>query len=95
MGTKKGSTLRHTVPVLEGWLSIPVAAKRLGVSRQRVFQMPDEEPPKLTQIYQIPGEKERPAAYVVSEKEVNELIAKMREEAERKARVAADAVPVP
>jgi len=60
-----------TIPVLEGWVSLPVAADRLSVTRQRIFQMVDEG--KLTTIHQIPGAGSRPAAYVISEPEVARL----------------------
>jgi Holliday junction resolvasome RuvABC DNA-binding subunit len=59
------------VPVLPGWVSLPVAATRLEVTRQRLFQMADEE--KLTTIHQIPGAGKRPAAYVIAEDEVVRL----------------------
>jgi hypothetical protein len=52
------------IPVLEGQVSLPVAAKRLNVTRQRLFQMVDEG--KLTSIHKIPGAGARPAAYVIA-----------------------------
>jgi hypothetical protein len=64
------------IPVLEGWVSLPVVGKRLKVTRQRIFQMVDEG--KLTTIHQLPGAGERPAAYVVRESEVKRLEAEQR-----------------
>lgn len=61
----------QTIPVLDGWVSLPVAAVRLKVSRQRLFQMVDEG--KLITIHQILGAGDRPAAYVVREVEVTRL----------------------
>ena len=85
-----------TIPVLEGWVSLPVAAKRLSVTRQRLFQMADEG--KLTTIHQIPGGGPRPAAYVVREIEVTRLEgeqeAAARAAGERAGRGAEEQVPV-
>lgn len=85
-----------TIPVLEGWVSLPVAAARLAVTRQRLFQMADEG--KLTTIHQIPGAGERPAAYVVREIEVVRLEGEQAAAAQaadaRAARTAEEQVPV-
>lgn len=59
------------IPVLDGWTSLPVAAARLDVTRQRLFQMVDEE--KLTSVRQVLGAGSRPAAYVVGEAELCRL----------------------
>lgn len=59
------------IPVLAGWVSLPVAAKRLNVTRQRLFQMVDEG--KLTTIHRVPGAGDRPAAYVIRDTEVDRL----------------------
>lgn len=59
------------IPVLKGWISLPVSARQLAVTRQRIFQMVDEG--KLTSIHQIRGAGDRPAAYVVSEAEMCRL----------------------
>lgn len=64
--------MKKEIPVLIGWVSLPVAAKRLEVKRQRLFQMGVEED-KLSSLHQIPGERERPAAYVISEAELCRL----------------------
>jgi hypothetical protein len=72
------------VPVLTGWVSLPVAAKRLRVKRQRLFQMGVEEN-KLGSLRQVPGGAERPAAYVISEAELCRLL---REQLEGAIRVA-------
>jgi Helix-turn-helix domain len=61
------------VPELDGWLSVPVAAQELGVSRQRVFQMIQEG--RIKSVRQIPGVGERPAAYVVRKAEIDQLVA--------------------
>lgn len=68
------------IPVLAGWVSLPAAAKRLTVTRQRIFQMVDEG--KLTTIHQILGAGERPAAYVIREAEVTKLQAEQKAAAE-------------
>lgn len=64
---------REWVPVLRGWVSFPDAADRLHVSRQRIFQMLDER--KLASARRLPGSGDRPAAYVISEKEMERLLA--------------------
>jgi hypothetical protein len=64
--------MKRDIPVLEGWLSLPKAARLLSVTRQRVFQMGAEED-KLTSLRLIPGAGDRPAAYVVGEAEVCKL----------------------
>jgi hypothetical protein len=61
------------VPELDGWLSLPVAAQKLGVSRQRVFQMIQED--RIKSVRQIPGVGDRPAAYVVRLAEIDQLVA--------------------
>lgn len=63
---------KKVVPVLVGWISLPDAAKRLSVKRQRLFQMGVEED-KLTSLRHILGEKERPALYVIAEAELCRL----------------------
>lgn len=78
------------IPVLPGWVSLPVAAAQLDVKRQRLFQMIDEG--KLTTVHRIPGAGSRPAAYVVRVEEVNRLLA---EQKAAEARVTASEVPVP
>lgn len=67
---------RDWVPVLKGWHTFPVAADRLGVRRQRVFQMLDER--KLTSARKLPGSGDRPAAYVISDAELERLLAEQR-----------------
>lgn len=64
---------RDWVPSLKGWVSFPDAADRLGISRQRVFQMLDEH--KLTSARQLAGAGNRPAAYVISDREMDRLLA--------------------
>lgn len=65
--------MKKVIPVLAGWVSLPVAAKRLEVKRQRLFQMGVEED-KLDTLHQIPGgSRSRPAAYVISEAELCRL----------------------
>jgi hypothetical protein len=63
---------KRDIPVLEGWKSLPTAARELSVTRQRLFQMGAEED-KLTSLRQVPGAGTRPAAYVVSEAELCRL----------------------
>jgi hypothetical protein len=64
--------MKREVPVLIGWVSLPVAAKRLNVKRQRLFQMGVEEG-KLDSLHNILGAEERPALYVISEAELCRL----------------------
>jgi hypothetical protein len=75
-----------SVPVLEGWVSLPVAAGRLEVKRQRIFQMGTEEN-KLASLRKVLGSGKRPAVYVVSEAELCRL---RREQLEAAIRVAQD-----
>jgi hypothetical protein len=63
----------NEIPELAGWYSLPVAAEILGVSRQRLFQMGEEE--KLGTLRRISGVGTRPAAYVVAAAEVDKLLA--------------------
>jgi hypothetical protein len=70
---------RDWVPELRGWVSFPAAADRLGVARQRVFQMLDER--KLTSVRKLPGSGSRPAAYVISDREMERLLTEQREAA--------------
>lgn len=62
---------REWVPVLKGWHSFPEVALKLGVARQRIFQMLDEG--KLLSARRVPGAGERPAAYVISTRELERL----------------------
>jgi hypothetical protein len=63
----------RNLPKLEGWLSSPVAAERLQVSRQRFYQMLQEN--KFTTATQVPGTGDRPAAILVREAEIDRLVA--------------------
>jgi hypothetical protein len=65
-------TERRPVPVLAGWSSLPDAARKLRVTRQRLFQMGAEED-KLVSMRAIPGAGTRPSAYVVGDAEVCRL----------------------
>lgn len=69
-------TNRDWVPVLKGWNTFPRVADELGIARQRVFQMLDER--KLTSVRKLPGSGERPAAYVISDAELERLLAEQR-----------------
>jgi flavin-dependent dehydrogenase len=60
------------LPELEGWLSFPVAADRLKVTRQRLHQMLQEG--KFETARRIPGTGKRPAGYVIREAEVNKIL---------------------
>lgn len=81
---------RDELEDLEGWISFPVAAERLGVSRQRFFQMAEEK--KLKTARKIPGTGERPAAYVVREAEINEMLQQQEAAAARAAAKSAEPV---
>jgi hypothetical protein len=74
--TKPASREMKDVPVLTGWLSLPVAGERLGRTRQRAYQLVQENVLKTAR--QIPGVGERPAAYIVRETEVSNLVARER-----------------
>jgi len=63
--------MKKVVPVLVGWVSLPGAAKRLEVKRQRLFQMGEED--KLGSLHYILGAEERPALYVIAEAELYRL----------------------
>ena len=76
------------IPVLDGWVALPVLAEDLGVKRQRIFQMLWEG--KLTSARQILGTGERPVAYVVSTEEAGQLKAQQAA-ARAAARAKADA----
>jgi choline dehydrogenase-like flavoprotein len=71
------------IPVLAGWMAFPAACARLGVSRQRLFQMKGEG--KLRSVHKILGAADRPALYVVAEAEVEKLLREQRK-ADEKAR---------
>jgi hypothetical protein len=62
------------VPVLPGWVSLPVAGEILKVSRQLMFQMAQGH--QLESLHQVAGAGDRPAAYVISEDELAKLQAK-------------------
>jgi hypothetical protein len=64
---------KFPVPDLPGWESLPFAAKRLGVKRQRLFQMGAEEG-KLQTLHKLDGAGDRPAAYVVKTTEIDALL---------------------
>ena len=75
-GLKRGRIMagsRDWVPVLKGWVSFPAAADKLGISRQRMFQMLDEG--KLTSVRRVPGAGDRPAAYLITAREMERLVA--------------------
>jgi hypothetical protein len=69
----KAERVKKEVPELEGKVSLPVVGLKLKVSRQRIFQMIDEE--KLRTVRRIPGAGVRPAAYVIDTAELDELLA--------------------
>lgn len=77
-------TTRSNIRPLDGWVALPVLADRLGVKRQRIFQMLDEG--KLTSARYLPGTGSRPVAYMVSDEEAAALVA---EQQAAKARAAA------
>jgi hypothetical protein len=64
---------KFPVPDLPGWESLPFAAARLRVKRQRLFQMGTEEH-KLKSLHKLPGAGDRPAAYVVATAEIDALL---------------------
>ena len=74
------SNSRDWVPVVRGWHSFPEVAAELGVRRQRVFQMLDEG--KLTSARRLPGSGDRPAAYMISSRELARLKAEQKSAAE-------------
>jgi hypothetical protein len=72
------------IPELAGWVSLPAVGDMLHVSRQRIYQMGLNER-KFASIHKIagkgsevPGERKRPAIYVVSTKEAEEFLAAQR-----------------
>jgi hypothetical protein len=71
---------RRSIPVLKEWVSLPDAGARLRLTRQRLFQMVDEN--KWKTLHQIPGkpsddpeEEKRPALLVVRLSEVEAMLA--------------------
>lgn len=64
--------MKRMVEPLPGWKTLPAAADELGVKRQRVFQMIDEEG-RLDHVYLVEGNGSRPAAYLVSDKDLCRL----------------------
>jgi len=80
---------RDWVPELDGYVSFPVVAKRLNVTRQRVFQMLDER--KLTSARKLPGASTRPAAYMISDAEMDRLLEEQRQAREAAAQAFAPA----
>jgi hypothetical protein len=71
---RRRNKMKRTVSPLPGWKSLPRSAVVLGVKRQRIFQMIDEEG-ALEHVYLIEGEKDdtRPAAYLVSDVDLYRL----------------------
>jgi len=80
--------MKKVVPVLVGWVSLPGAAKRLEVKRQRLFQMGEED--KLGSLHYILGAEERPALYVIAEAELYRL---QREQLKGAVKAAERAIP--
>jgi hypothetical protein len=68
--------MQKNIPVLAGWLSLPVAAERMGKTRQRAYQMAEDGTLKTVRL--IPGAGPRPAAYVVRETEIANYVARER-----------------
>jgi len=62
------------VPVLEGWHSFPEAALLLGVRRQRINQLLEEDKLAQAEVRRVPGSGDRPAALLVSGKAVDRLL---------------------
>lgn len=67
------------IPDLPGWMSLPAVGDALDVTRQRVYQMGLNER-KFRTIHKIPGkapdepgQRNRPAVYVVRTTEVEEF----------------------
>lgn len=59
---------------LEGWESLPVAAVRLSVKRQRIFQMIGEGKMEEDDLRKVAGAGIRPAAYLVRTRVVDGLL---------------------
>jgi hypothetical protein len=81
---------RDWVPVLRGWVSFPAAAHKLDMTRQRMFQMLDEG--KLTSVRRVPGAGDRPAAYLISDREMERLLAEQAAAKEAAQRAEAEAL---
>jgi len=62
------------VPVLEGWHSFPAAGALLGVRRQRINQLLEEDKLTEEEVSRVPGSGDRPAALLVSDKAVRRLL---------------------
>lgn len=74
MTATKGAKDMSWVPPLPGWVSLPAAGIRLGVSRQLMFQMAQAH--QLDSLRQLPGAGDRPAAYAITEEELEQLLAR-------------------
>lgn len=62
------------IPVLAGWLSLPVAAEMTGLSRQHLHRQVSKGAGALQNVRQVRGVGDRPAAILVREAEVQRLI---------------------
>lgn len=89
--------VKRVIPVLENWMSLPVAAGILGMSRQGSWGAVQNH--TFKDVMQVPGTGDRPALILVRPREVAALKDKQdrlaAEQAAREAAAAADTlVPV-
>lgn len=73
------SKVKRVIPVLENWMSLPVAAGILGMSRQGSWGAVQNH--TFKEVMQVPGTGDRPALILVRPREV----AALKAEQERKA----------
>jgi hypothetical protein len=63
----------RAIPVLEGWMIVPVAAEILGLSRQWVWELVTVNGTSFRNVRRLPGTGERPAAILVRASEVERI----------------------
>jgi hypothetical protein len=66
--------IKRDIPELQGWLSLPVAAERAGISRQWLFEMVSNTDSELKNVRQVAGTGDRPACILVREAEIERLM---------------------
>lgn len=86
--------VKRVIPVLDNWMSLPVAAGTLGMSRQAAWDAVQNH--TFKEVKQVPGTGDRPALILVRPSEVAVLKEKQdalaASQAAREAAAAADAL---
>lgn len=71
MASTRVKETEYEIPVLVGWSIIPVAAGKVGLSRQWLSDLANAG--KLKSAKRVPGTGQRPAAILVRDAEVRQL----------------------